>query len=131
MSLKCIYLFQSRLYELLSSHALPKVYLSMQKDEKYPFILVNLQKVLDISEHYLITYDVDFEICVFARDKAQEALLTIAHKVLDIISPQALSNKSYDVLGVKNKSIEWVRGHDLLTTKLILEYKLLIQGRNV
>lgn len=130
MSLEYIYLFQKQLYELLQKQELPKVYLSIQQDAKYPFILLNLQKVLDISEYHLLTYDVDFEICIFARDKAQENLLKMAHIIEQTLSTATLTHELFNALSIKSQATEWVRGHDLLTTKLILQYKILLQKKN-
>ncbi|MES2215545.1 MAG: hypothetical protein V4485_06030 [Pseudomonadota bacterium] len=129
MSLQFIYYFQSTLYSLLTSNNnLPKIYLSVQQDAKYPFILINLQKAVNLSKPHLPTYEIDFEICIFARDKAQETILKTMSVIGDMIRQENLSNNQYKVLSVKDQNLEWVRGHDLLTTKLVVSYKSLIQS---
>lgn len=129
MSIQFIYNFQSKLYELLSSHInLPKVYLSVQQDAKYPFILINLQKALNLSKHDIATYEVVFEICIFARDKAQENILKTASIISTVINPENLNMSECKMLSMKDQEMEWVRGHDLLTTKLVVGYKGLIQS---
>ena len=126
MSLKSIYLFQSKLYErLVGIASLPKTYLSVQQDAKYPFILINLFKVYNLSEYTLSKYAIDFEICVFGRDKSQENILSIATKIEDAINPTVFN----EVLSIKVQNVEWVRAHDLLTTKLVINYKGLLEHK--
>jgi len=128
MPSRSIYHFQNNLYGILTAHtSLPKVYLSVQQDAKYPFILINLQKVINLSKYDLVTYEIDFEICIFARTKTQETLLNTMTIISELIKPKPLSNKCYKVLSIKDQNMNWIRGHDLLTTKLVVEYKGLIQ----
>jgi len=47
------------------------------------------------SKYDIARYEIDFEICIFARDKAQENLLKIASIIEDLIKPEILSNKEY------------------------------------
>lgn len=134
MSLQFIYQFQAKLYEILSHEqkikgAVAGIYLSVQQDAKYPFILVNILKVNDISKHGVDIYEVDFEICIFAREKAQEFLLKMASSIVANLKPELLSSGEYSVLSMKEVGIEFVRGHDLLTNKALIEYKALLQSR--
>ena len=128
MSLKSIYLFQSKLYEKLSSvPSLPRIYLSVQQDAKHPFILMNLLKAHNISEHDVYKYEIDFEICVFGRDKSQESILEIATNISAAIDTSIFNNENSRVLGIKVYDLEWIRGHDLMTMKLVISYKALLE----
>ncbi len=136
MSLHFIYQVQARLYGLLSQtqdirQNVAGLYLSVQHDAKYPFILINILKTHNISKHGVDTYEIDFEICIFAREKTQEFLLGVASRIVEILKPEHLSGADYDVLSIKDVSLEFVRGHDLLTNKALISYKALLQHKNI
>lgn len=134
MSLQFIYQFQAKMYELLSNNqnvrnAVSGIYLSIQQDAKYPFILINILKISDISKHDVNIYEVDFEVCIFAREKAQEFLLKMASDVVSSLKSEFLGGVEYRVLSIKESGLEFVRGHDLLANKASINYKTLLQGR--
>ncbi len=109
--------------------SLPKVYLSVQQDAKYPFILITMNKATNLSKHDFATYEIDFEICIFTREKAQETLLKLAANISNLMRSETLSTEQFQVISVKDQNLDFVRGHDLLTTKLIISYKGLIQSK--
>lgn len=133
MSLQFVYQFQAKIYEHLSGNpeirgAVSGIYLSVQQDAKHPFILINILKVGDISKHGVDIYEVDFEVCIFAREKAQEFLLKMASDIVATLKPELLSGAEYNVLSIKEDGLEFVRGHDLLTNKASISYKALLQS---
>jgi hypothetical protein len=135
MSLQFIYHFQAKLYELLSQNheirdSVSGIYLSIKQDAKYPFILINILKSNDISKHGVAIYEVDFEICIFAREKAQEFLLKTANTITASLKPERFAPIDYRVLSMKNTGLEFSRGHDLLTNKAVISYKALLQQRS-
>ncbi len=133
MSLVFISLLQEKLYKVLKQNELIKhmniaVYFALQQDAKYPFIMINMLKSSNLSKPLIERYEVDFEICIFVRDKAQESLLKIASEVMQVVKVEALSFERYKLIGINYNTSEWVRGQDLLTTKLVINYKALIQA---
>jgi predicted house-cleaning noncanonical NTP pyrophosphatase (MazG superfamily) len=113
---------------LNSIDSLPKTYLGAQKDSNYPFILLNILKAENFSRNYLNKFQVSFEVCIFARDKAQENLLEMASKVDDVLSNTNFKNDQCRILSIRSRNFEWVKGHDLLTTKLTINYQSLIEA---
>lgn len=132
MSLVFISLFQEKLYKVLKQSELIKamnvaVYFALQHDAKYPFIMINMLKSSNLSKLSIERYEVDFEICIFVRDKSQEFLLKIASAVMKVLRTEALELEEYNLISVNYNTSEWVKGQDLLTTKLVINYKALLQ----
>lgn len=132
MSLVFISQFQEKLYKILKQNELIKnmnvaVYFALQQDAKYPFIMINMLQSLNLSKLAIERYELDFEICIFVRDKAQDLLLKIASEVMKIITIEALASEQYNLVAINYNTSEWVRGQDLLTTKLVINYKALLQ----
>lgn len=132
MSLQFIYQFQAKLYEVLSREhsirsAVTGIYLSVQQDAKYPFIMLSILEANDISKHGVDMYEVNFEVCIFVREKAQEFLLKTASNIVASLKPGLLIGGEYSVLSMKDVGLEFVRGHDLLTNKALINYKALLQ----
>jgi len=133
VSLQFIYQFQARIYEIFSRSEqiralVTGIYLLVQHDAKHPFILISLLKVNDISKYEMAIYEIDFEISIFARDKSLESLLKIVGNIARLLKPEAFDGQGYKALSLKHLGLEFVRGHDLLTTKIVMNYKTLIQG---
>lgn len=132
MSLVCVSLLQEKLYKVLKQNELIKnmnvaIYFAMQQDAKYPFIMINMIKSSNLSKLSIKRYEIDFEICIFVRDKSGESLLKIASEVMKVVRVLALDSKDYNLIAINNVDSTWVRGQDLLTTKLIINYKTLLQ----
>ena len=133
MPLKSVGLFQRKIYEALIAddklkHDNVGIYLSVQQDAKHPFILLNLLKLDDLSKYNKFSYEVEFEICLFGKDKNQEKLLEIGDHIANLMRPSMLAIAHYHVIALKFFRAEWVRGQDTLTTKIITKYKALIMG---
>jgi predicted house-cleaning noncanonical NTP pyrophosphatase (MazG superfamily) len=133
MPLKSVGSFQRKIYEVLIEDAKLKqetigVYLSVQQDAKYPFILINLLKLDDLSKYNKFSYEIEFEICLFSKDKNQEKLLYILDHITNVIQPSMIGIANYHVVAIKFSKAEWVRGQDNLTIKIITKYKALIMG---
>ncbi len=133
MSLQFIYQFQARVYELFCASRdirslVTGIYLLVQHDAKHPFILISILKVNDISKYEMAIYEIDFEISIFARDKSLESLLKIVSNIASVLKPGVFDGQGYKVASIKHLGLEFVRGHDLLTTKIVMNYKALIQG---
>ncbi len=133
MPLKSIGSFIRKIYEALIEDAVLKhemvgIYLSVQQDAKQPFILLNLIKLDDLSKYNKFSYEVEFEICLFGKDKSQEKLLYIADHVVNLMKPSIIEMANYHIVALKFFRAEWVRGQDIATTKIITRYKTLIMG---
>ena len=136
MPLKSVGSFQRRIYEILIEdeklqHEMIGIYLSVQQDAKHPFILLNLLKLDDFSKYDKFTYEIEFEICLFGKDKNQEKLLYIADHIVHLMQPSIPAISDYHIISMKFYKAEWVRGQDIATTKIITKYKALIMGDKI
>ncbi len=131
MALRAVALFQRRIYEILRTDSYLKqntvgVFFSIQQDGKYPFIWVNFLKLEDLSKYEVFNCELEFEICLFGRDKAQEQLLILADHVRALLAISEVRGADFNLIALKAFRLEWVRGQDLITTKLIMRYKVLL-----
>jgi len=131
MSLKSIGHFQKAIYEILKTDAelskmVAGIYLSVQQDVKYPFILVSLTQLQDVSKYTKKIYEIEFEIEIFTREKLHEPALKIADHVSRLIDAKPIGVAVSNVIAMRKNTLEWVRGHDLLTSKLVMKYKGMI-----
>ena len=133
MPLKSVGNFQRKIYEVLSKdEKLQKdvsgIYLSVQQDAKHPFLLINLLKLEDLSKHNKFLYEIEFEICLFGKDKNQETLLHILDHIGNLMRPSIVAFANYHIIALKFYKAEWARGQDNLSIKIITKYKALIMG---
>ena len=133
MSLQSIGHFQKAIYEMLKTdEQLAKmvagIYLSVQQDAKYPFVLVSLISLQDVSKYSKKIYDIDFEIALFTRDRVQEPILKIADHISHLMESKPIGIAEANVISMRKNSIEWVRGQDGMTNKLVMKYKGIIGG---
>lgn len=131
MSLQSIGYFQKAIYEMLKtdeqlSSMVAGIYLSVQQDAKYPFILVSLVSLLDVSKYSKKIYEIDFEIALFTRDRVQEPILKIADHISDLMESKPIGIAQANLLSMRKNSIEWVRGQDGMSSKLVIKYKGMI-----
>jgi len=131
MSLQSIGHFQNAIYEMLKTdEKLTKmvvgIYLSVQHDAKYPFILLSLVLLQDVSKYSKKIYDVDFEVSLFTRDRVQEPILKIADHISHLIESKPIRIADANVISMRKNSIEWVRGQDGMSSKLVMKYKGMI-----
>lgn len=128
MSFNFINNFQVQLHQLLAreefiNQTVNNIYLSVTQDAKYPFILINILKAEDVSRFHYNIYNIDFEICVFARDKNQKILTLLADKIINTIKIDLNSSIEYEILGIESAEIIFNKSQDLITTKLSIPYK--------
>ncbi|WP_316353507.1 hypothetical protein [Candidatus Trichorickettsia mobilis] len=132
MSLNFLHDFQLKLYNALNDEQeikqiVDKIYLSVVQDAKYPFLLINIIDANNLSKFDQQIYEIEFEICVFVRDKNQGNLTILAsliNKGLNAINPGAIG---YIIAGLRSTVVNFERSQDLLTTKLIMHYQALIK----
>jgi len=127
-----IYDFQIKLHQLLSSDEeirliADRIYLAIVQDAKYPFLLINILKAEDISKFMHPIYDVEFEICAFARDKNQGILISLADKITNRLNLKSSQLKDYIIAGMRLGDITFNSSQDLVTSKLTINYKALIK----
>jgi hypothetical protein len=132
MSLNFIHDFQMTIYNLLSGAEeirlnVDRIYLSVVQDAKYPFLLINILKAEDISKFSYAIYNIEFEICIFARDKNQGTLISLADKITNKLSSENNQLKDYIIAGTKLQEIVFHRSQDLVTNKLVILYKTLLK----
>jgi hypothetical protein len=85
-------------------------------------------KVEDQSRFSYNIYSIEFEICIFARDKNQGVLLLTLDKITKILIKQNCSFGKYLVSGIKTGEIAFEQGQDLITTKSVIKYKALLKN---
>lgn len=136
MSLNFIQDFQLLVYRLLSDDSdirlsVDKIYLSVVQDAKYPFLLLNIVQIENISQFMQDIYAIDFEICGFARDKNRVLLTNLADKITNKlrVGPYIASpTRDYSVASMKACNISFTGSLDLITTKLTINYKALLKS---
>lgn len=132
MSLNFIYNLQLKIHQMLTENEelkkhIKEIYLSTIQDGIYPFILVNLLKIDDKSKLAQVIYSVDFELCIFSRDKNKKHLLQISDLINGIIIPKNLAFGSYNIAGVKLNDLTFDEAKDLVHNKLTMSYKSLLK----
>ena len=133
MSLQSIGHFQKAIYEMLKmdeqlAKMVAGIYLSVQQDAKYPFVLVSLISLQDVSKCSKKIYDINFEIALFTRDRVQEPILKIADHISHLMESKPIGIAETNVISMRKNSIEWVRGQDGMTNKIVMKYKGIIGG---
>lgn len=136
MSLKFIGDFQLKIYQTLAGdhdirRSIDKIYVSVVADAKYPFLLINFLKVEDCSKTDQALYNIEFEICAFARDKTQGILVSLADMIVSKLTAAACRFENYLIVGIKSQYIAFDRSQDLVTTKLTVRYKALLKQEQI
>ena len=124
-----IYNFQLSLYKLLINDneiktKINKIYFSVVQDAKCPFLLVNILNVNNISTNVQNIIQLEFEICIFTNDKNRNMALNLASKISDKIVHHSFEN----VAGIKANKIEFQTSKDLVSNKLVMNYKTLLKS---
>ena len=132
MSLKFINDFHIKLHKLLSSNErictlVDKIYITVTNETKYPFILINIINVINKSTNYISMFDVEFEICIFSRNKNQTQIAYLAELINQNITPVNCCFSGYIIPGIRYVSVNMQRSQDLITTKFSMLYKALIK----
>jgi hypothetical protein len=132
MSLNFIYHFQLKIHQTLSASeklklSIKEIYLSTIQDGIYPFILINLLKIDDKSKVTQAIYSIDFEICIFSRDKNKKNVLQISDLIAEVILPKNLAFGAYNIAGVKLNNVAFDEARDLVHNKLTMNYKTLLK----
>jgi hypothetical protein len=130
--LDIIYKFQEMLYKLLIQDQFLKekingVYLTIQQDTKYPYLLINNLKAKSLSLHNKNQYEVEFNILVFSRDSNPLQLMLIGENIAKIITIDSLKSDNFNIINIKAGNFEISPSHDLLTSKLVIGYKMLLR----
>jgi len=132
MSVNFIHDFHVTIYKILSSDqdirlSVDKIYITVVQDAKYPFLLINILKADNLSKFNQDIYEVEFEICAFARDKNQGLLSALSNNIITKLSKNSFVTQGYMVAALKACSINFQRSSDLITTKLLINYKALLK----
>lgn len=133
MALKSVGDFQRRIYEVLLEHSilsrkLSGVYLSAPRDTKYPFLVINLVKMKDLSKHIRFNYEIEFELGLYGKDNNQARLLSMADQIIDMINPNIQGLSDYQILALRFVHADWIRGMGANSCKISLNFKALIAG---
>lgn len=137
MSINFINDFQKKIYEFLTQeeavkNKVDKIYLSTPQDAKYPFLLVNIVKFVDISKFHQQIYEVDFEINIFARDRNHSFLTAIADEISNSLEKTIPHFNNYIIAGMKLTEVKFEQSKDLITNKLNMQYRTLLKkGLNI
>jgi hypothetical protein len=129
MSIEVIYNLQRALASLLNSKKtslLKGVYFSPQQDPKFPYLLFNRFKSLHQVMHNADRYELYFEAMLFTRNMSAKDILPIIEIVIEITKDN-FKIEECQIINFKHISTEISHGHDLITTKTSLEFKILIE----
>ena len=132
MSIKFVDQFHRKIYEILSENKnvrseVQNIYLSISQDGKYPFILIDIINVNDLSRYDDFIFEIGFEISIFARDRNKGKLLSIANDISTCLTAESCGFQQYLVAGLKVKSLEFQKAGDMLLDKLTMNYQSLIK----
>lgn len=135
MSLQSIGHLQKAIYEMLKTDQtlnkmISGIYISVQQDAKYPFILISLSSMQDMSKYSRKIYEIEFEIAIFTRDKVQEPVLKIADHIAKLLSENSIGIAGSYVISMRKTSLEWVKGYELTSAKVVMKYKGIIGNLN-
>ncbi|MEY3197363.1 MAG: hypothetical protein RLZZ59_734 [Pseudomonadota bacterium] len=135
MSLEIVGHFQKAIYEILvTDNELKKqvqsIYLTKPQDAKYPFVLVSILNLRDLSKFKKTIFEVEFEIDVFSRDKVSDNMLEISNRIAILLDSQTIGLADAYVVSLKRHSLEWVSGKELGHNKIEIKYKSVIGGAN-
>lgn len=124
--------FQSSVYEILRQdeglRALQmKPHLAPQKNLHNPFIVISIVKVSIEQKPYVNLFHISLQLKLFAQDIAQISLMKGAQRVREVLTIGAFGVKEYMILGINSHETIWESGKDLRTTRLSLNYNVLIE----
>jgi len=132
MSFAFIYKFQNKLYTSLANdvviHQLVnKIYIGAVQDGKAPFLLVNISSVENLSLSSTALYQVDFQICAYAKDTNHKLLTRLADEVLRILAGAGRALEGYSISGMRANNVQFEKAQDLVLNKLTINCKALIK----
>jgi hypothetical protein len=104
-----------------------QVYISVIEDGNYPFISINLVKLENYSKALQFIYLLEFEICIFSKDKNKKSLINISKLVEQLLLPDKLKIPNYIIAGVKLNQLVFSEARDLVHNKLTMLYKTMIK----
>ena len=133
MTLSKIGLFQRRIFQILKddeniSRDLEGQYVSIPKDAKYPLLSLNISKINDLSSNERFSYEIEFYIALFSKERNQSKILEIGDYIIRILNPDIESMSDYKIKGLKFQGAKWDRGDLPNLTKISLNYNALIMG---
>ena len=135
MSIVFINDFQKQIYRILSddheiSTSVNKIYFGAVQDGKCPFLLINIQKAEELSLHVDQIYSVEFQISAYAKDHHHKLLISLADRVVSVLSNSEILFDGFNVSGMKANKISFEKARDLVLNKLSMSYKALIRKEN-
>ena len=104
------------------------IYLSVQQDAKYPFIVINLLNLKDCSKFDVAMYNINFEIALFIRNKNPSSSLFLVDEICKVLSPKKYRFGKYSVLGIEMNDLNFSQCQDLITTKTSINFNSTIKG---
>jgi len=134
MSLSITGNFINNIYHVLSSHEeikllVSQVCMSVPSVPTYPFILVELNELKAQSSLTQSSYNVDFDVWLFLREKNPQIGFDIANKIDMCLIKSQTNFTDYTILGMQKQNITLSKSADALTTKLSIKYLSLIRER--
>lgn len=133
MSLQSIGELQKSIYALLQKdqnirQMVAGIYLSVQQDAKYPFILITMLALNDISKFHKTIYEIDFEIEIFLRDALNLTGLKISDHLETLILNSIFTIGDISLLSIRKTSVKWVRANDIHSSKIIMHFKTIMSN---
>lgn len=128
MSLNIVSNFLDNIFDALSTsvdiiNLIPRVYLSPPQTPNYPFLLINLEKVIDQNQNFAI----EFDIYIFYREQPLQVGIELSDKIDNCLLKLKNHNSAFKTLGIKQQNITISRSEDTLTSKISIKYLSLIR----
>jgi hypothetical protein len=133
MSLTFIYDFQNRIYSTLLNDkdimlVIKKIYIGVIQDGISPFLLINIEKVEDLSVHNISLYEVEFQISAYAKDQNHQLLVNVSDLIIKNLSTMNRLFGFYKIEGIKANNMQFEKAKDLVLNRLVINYKAFIKS---
>lgn len=123
-----IHIFYLKIYELLSSslkikNVVDNIYIKLVQDAKYPFLVVRINNITNMSNFNANIYDIDFTISIFTKDRNYLVPAQLAEYIIEEINNKKIKFSEYELLGVRLNRIDMDESTDLVTSKMEMKFK--------
>ncbi|NRB10792.1 MAG: hypothetical protein HRU35_04165 [Rickettsiaceae bacterium] len=132
MSFNVVNKFQLKLLEILANCSQIRknnirVYFSITQDSQYPFILVKMLQIENLSKFTLETYRLSFEICIFTRSRNLSQALAITDEIHQTLQVNNCHFDQYLVIGIKSPAVNFTDSNDLRVSKTSMNYQATVR----
>lgn len=135
MSLEFINKLQVKLYNILAEvpiikDKIKKIYVSVKQDGEFPFIFLNICRLKDASLFDHKIYEVDFAVSLYLKDNSSFAMEVIS-QIKAALTKESCSFDKHIIAAMQSEDLKFDLAADLVTNKITISYKTLIQEQRI